>query len=521
MRAIRSISLVGAAVASLCSAANAETLRWGGARDIFSLDPYSYGDSYTISFLNHVYEGLVRYSGDLKLEPALAESWEIVSDDTWRFKLRAGVKFHNGADLTADDVVASLTRVSHPNSPLRGNLPAYKSAKKIDDLTVEITLVGPYPLLLNDLTNIHIFDADWLKDNNSEQPTDVAGGVEGFATFNANGTGPFKVIERVPDSKTTLEVNPDWWQKADHGITRIEFTPVASAATRVAALLSGEIDFTEGAPVQDLGRLSAAPGVKVMERADLRTVLLGFQRRETLHDGRPNPFNDLRVRQAVAHAIDLELLKARVMRGKSQVTGAIVAPEIPGWTPELDKLVPFDLEKAQALIKEAGVEGTEVTLVCTNPGLVSEEEICNALVSMLTRAGLKPSLDIGPGAVSAPKRSGGQADLYLIGWANEPMLDSYSILLQVIRSKNETGGVFNWGGWSYPEIDTLVDQAATEMDRDKRIALQTQALEIVKSEVVMHPLHMQPIAWATSARVESVVQQADNKVRHWLTHMAK
>ncbi len=519
MRAIRSILLAGVAAATLVTGASAETLRWGGARDIFSLDPYSYGDSYTISFLNHVYEGLVRYSGDLTIEPALAESWEVISPDTWRFKLRQGVKFHNGADLTADDVLASLARVSHPNSPLRGNLPAYKSSAKVDDYTLDITLTGPYPLLLNDLTNIHIFDADWLKDNNSELPTDVSGGVEGYATFNANGTGPFKVIERVPDSKTTLEVHPGWWDTAGHGITRIEFTPVSSAATRVAALLSGEIDFTEGAPVQDIGRLTAAPGVTVMERADLRTVILGFQRRDTLHDGRANPFNDLRVRQAVAHAIDLELLKARVMRGKSQVAGTIIAPEIPGWTPELDVPVPFDLARAQALIKDAGVEGTEVTLVCTNPGLVSEEEICNALVSMLTRAGLKPVLDIGPGAVSAPKRSGGVADLYLIGWANEPMLDSYSILLQVIRSKNETGGVFNWGGWSYPEIDALIDAASTEMDRDKRLALQTQALQLVKDDIVMHPLHMQPIAWATSAKIESVVQQADNKVRHWLTRM--
>ena len=168
---LRKLALAVVMSAGLSVPALAETLKWGSSRDIYSLDPYSYGDSYTLSFLNHVYEGLVRYDADLKIEPALATSWETVSDTVWRFHLREGVKFHNGADFTADDVIASLTRVSDPVSPLRGNLPAYKAAKKVDDYTVDIELVGPYPLLLNDLTNIHIFDLTWLTDNNSLKPT--------------------------------------------------------------------------------------------------------------------------------------------------------------------------------------------------------------------------------------------------------------------------------------------------------------------------------------------------------------
>ena len=181
MRLTRGL-LAGIALTVLATPVWAENvIRWGGKRDIYSLDPYSYGDSYTIAFLNHVYEGLVRYNDKLELEPALATEWEVVSDAVWRFKLREGVKFHDGADLTADDVLASLRRVSHETSPLRGNLPAYKSAKKIDDHTVEIELTGPYPLLLNDLTNIHIFDEGWLKTNNSELPTDVSAQVEGLS----------------------------------------------------------------------------------------------------------------------------------------------------------------------------------------------------------------------------------------------------------------------------------------------------------------------------------------------------
>ena len=276
--------LATAAVAALSGAAQAENvLKWGANRDIGSLDPYSFGDSFTINVLNHVYEGLVRYNKDLKIEPALAESWEILEDQiTWRFKLREGVTFHNGNPFTAQDVVASLTRVSHETSPLKGNLPAYVSSRVVDDLTVDITLNGTYPLLLNDLTNIHIFDEEWMTENDALMPTDVGAGTEGYATYNANGTGPFIVESRQPDAKTVFAANADWWDEPQHNLDKIELTPVNSAATRVAALLSGEISFTNDAPVQDLPRLAAAPNVEVLEGVDLRTVMIGFPFRDTL-----------------------------------------------------------------------------------------------------------------------------------------------------------------------------------------------------------------------------------------------
>ncbi|OWJ68171.1 ABC transporter substrate-binding protein [Inquilinus limosus] len=516
----RTLALAGLIAAGLTTAAPAETLKWGASRDIYSLDPYSYGDSYTLSFLNHVYEGLVRYDAQLKIEPALATSWEAVSDTVWRFHLRQGVTFHNGADFTVDDVLASLTRVSDPVSPLRGNLPAYKGARKVDDYTVDIELVGPYPLLLNDLTNIHIFDATWLAENDSLKPTDVGAKIEGYATYHTNGTGPYVLESRVPDSRTVLVRNPAWWDKPQGNVDRIEFTPITSAATRVAALLSGEINFTENAPAQDLPRLSAQPGLKVMERTDLRTVMIGFNRKPKLANGDDNRFNDLSVRQAFAYALDKDLIQKRVMRGKSRTAGAIIAPEIPGYTEALDAVIPYDPGKAKALLAEAGATDLPFTMVCTTDAYVNEEELCQGIVNMLSRAGFKPQLDIAPTAARAPKRTGGLADVYLIGWANEPMLDSYSILLQMIETKTDKAGVFNWGGWSYPEIDKLIVQASTEMDRSKRLALQTRALEMAKAEIVMLPLHQQPMAWVMSDEIVSVAQLADNKPRHWLTRFA-
>ncbi|MDO5611953.1 MAG: ABC transporter substrate-binding protein [Paracoccus sp. (in: a-proteobacteria)] len=496
-------------------------LKWGGSRDIFSLDPYSYGSTSNLAFLNHVYEGLVRYTPEFEVVPALAERWDFVAPDTWRFHLRQGVTFHDGAAFTADDVLASMKRVSDPASPLRGNIPTYVSAEKIDDHTVDIKTTSGSPLFLNDMTNIFMFDADWLRANNAEAPTDVGAKVEGFATHNTNGTGPFKVESRVPDSKTVLIRNDGWWDTPVHNLDRIEFTPITAPATRVAALLSGEIDLTDGAPIQDLDRLRASAGIKVEQRADLRTIHVVFNRKDTLADGRNNPFNDLRLRRAIDMAIDRELIGKRIMRGMTHIAGTMVAPDIPGYSTELDVPTRYDPDHAAALIDEAGLKDTPFSMVCANDESINEEQVCQAIVSMLTKVGLKPSLDIGPRAVQSPKRSSGNADVYMIGWANEPTLDAYSILVQVLHTREGAAGVANYGGWSYPELDRLTDEASVEMDAARRIELEQQALKLAKDEVVMIPLYQQPMAWAMNDKISDVVIRADNKPRHWLTRMAE
>ncbi len=513
------IMMASAAFLALAMPASATTLKWGASRDISSLDPYSYGDSFALGVLNHSYEGLMRYDRNLKLEPALAVSYEIVSPTTWRFKLREGVKFHNGADFTADDVQASLLRATNPKSPLRGNIPAYKGSRVIDAHTIEIDVSANYPLLLNDLTTIYIFDAGWLKDNNAEAPTDVGSGTEGYATYNENGTGPFKVESRQPDAKTVFVKYDGWWDKPQHNIDRIELTPIASSATRVAALLSGDIDFTDQAPVQDLPRLEAASGqVKLLEGTDLRTVMIGFSQRDQLLSGAPNPMKDLRVRQAMQFAIDLDLIQKRVMRGKSRNAGALVAPQIPGYDVALDEPVKADPEKAKALLKEAGAEGFEFEFNCADT-LVNEEQMCQAVASMWSRIGLKPKLDQGPRAVQTPKRSAGKVDVYTLGWATLPMLDAYSLTSQVLHTKEGSFGIFNWGGWSDKEFDKVTEASAVELDMTKRLALEAQSLKIAKDHALMIPLHQQPLAWATSAKIADFPLFSDNLPRLWLVKM--
>ncbi|KFL32921.1 peptide ABC transporter [Devosia riboflavina] len=498
-------------------AAQAETVKWGSRADIYSLDPNSIPSTSNLAFLNHIYEGLVRYDKTFQIEPALATSWELVDGKFWRFKLREGVKFHDGADFTADDVVASFQRAADPASPLKGNMPLYQGIRKIDDFTVEVDVSTTSSLFLNDITNIFVFDAGWLKDNNTEKPSDFAQGIEGYATSHTNGTGPFMLESRAPDSKTVLIVNDGWWDEKHHNVDRLEFIPITSAATRIAALLSDEVDLIDSAPIQDLDRLKADPTKTVISLTELRTVFVAFNRNETLLDGRPNPFNDIRVRQAFEAAIDRDLINQRIMRGLARPSGSMIAPDIAGYSAALDTYEPADPAKAQALLKEAGQEGAAFTYTCMNDESINEEDFCQGIANMLTRAGFAPTIDMGPRAVQSPKRSKGEVEVFNISWANEPTLDAFSLLSQVLATRDGAYGVSNYGGWSVPALDDLVKEAAAATDPAERLALEEQALRIAKDELLMIPLHQQPIAWATGSRIETIDVRADNKARHWFT----
>ena len=520
--ALRSLSAIMLAAVLLGAAppASAETLRWAANRDIGSLDPDSFGDTFTLAFLNHVYEGLVRYDENLKIEPALATSWEVIEPTVWRFHLRPGVRFHDGAPLTADDVVASLVRATDELSPLKGNLSAFKSARAVDPLTVDVTLTSRYPLLLNDLTNIFVFSKPWLVANHTEVATDVGRHVEGYATSHANGTGPFTVESRAADSRTVLVANPAWWDKPRHNLDRIEFMPVNSDATRIAALVSGEVNFSNAIPLQTIQRLEAAGSVRPLLATELRTVFFAFNFADTLQGGQPSPLRDRRVRQALYQAIDIEQMRRVVMRGLSRNTGALVAPAIPGYRPEQDVRLPYDLAAAKRLLAEAGVpDGLQLVLVCTPEGYVNEEGICQAATAMWAKLGLKVQLQLGPRPATTQRRVAGQFDITPLGWANEPAIDAESLLLQVVHSKTGAAGVFNWGGWGGPALDAPIDAAANELDTPKRLALESRALEMAGEDILFVPLHQQPMAWAVRPEVAHVVQLPDNKARHWLTRM--
>ncbi len=523
MRTALQASAIALALGIAAAPAGAETLKWAFQGDVATLDPYAHTESFTSNFLHHIYEPLVRRDRNLAFEPALATSWELVEPTVWRFKLRDGVTFHNGDPFTADDVVASIQRLTHPDSRAKGNLQAVTEVKKVDDLTVDIVTAGPYPLLLNDLNGIYMMDAEWLEANDATLPGNITTGATTYASTHTNGTGPFKLESYRPDQETVLTVNEDWWDTPQHNLTRIEFTPIKSDATRVAALLSGEIDLMFPAPLQDIQRIESTDGFKVVEEPSLRTIFFGMdQKDDELHDSDikgANPLKDPRVRRALWMGIDSDLLAAKVMRGKARVAGLLVAPAIPGYDADLDQRVPYDPEAAKALLAEAGYpDGFTTNLSCPNDRYVNDEELCVAVASMLARIGVTADLVAESKTTFFPKVDRGETDMYMLGWATLPQMDGYSVVSALLASREGSLGQNNAGGFHNERVDQIAVEAATELDEAKRVALITEALEIAKDEVAYIPLHQQPIAWAMRDGVE-VPQSADEYIRLWFANV--
>lgn len=512
---------LAAAIAAAAAPGAANTLRWSSQGDIATFDPYAHTESFTSNVQQHVYEPLVRRALDLSLEPALATAWEVVAPDRWRFTLREGVTFHNGNPFTADDVVASIERLIHPDARARGNLSSVVAVEKVDDLTVDIVNTGPNPLLLNQLSGIAIMDREWLEANDAMLPGNMTTGATTYASTNANGTGPFMLESYRPDAGTDFVVNPNWWDTPQHNVTRIEFRPIRSDATRVAALLSGEIDMMAPAPLQDLARISAAPGFKVVEEPSLRLIFLGLNHRDELHamPGEPNPMKDVRVRQALTHAIDLDTLRARVMRGTSRNVGLMVAPPVPGYDASLDVPAAYDPERARALLAEAGYpDGIKTKLDCPNDRYISDEAICVAIAAMWTRAGIETELTTQTRSSFFSMVDRGEADAYMLGWATLPAMDAYSVASALFHTRGGRMGGNNPNGLSDPRLDELTQAAATELDEDTRRGLLTEALKIARDEVYFVPLHQQPVAWAMRDAIEVPVF-ADEFVRLWFARV--
>ena len=507
-------TLVGLGAAAPAGAAE---IRYASAGDIYGLDPHSMTDSFSINFLQHIYEPLVRYNKELKIEPALAVSWEIIKPDVVRYKLRQGVKFHDGAEFSADDVVMSLTRATHERSPIKGNLPALKSVEKVDDYTVDLHLTGPTPLLNNYLTNMSIFDSGWLEANKSVEPVDAQKGEEGYTTSHANGTGPFKLESRRPDAQTVLVVNEAWWDEPQHNLTKIIHTPIGSDATRGAARLSGELDVIVPSPLQDADRIANSPGVKVLEAPGLRTIMMGFNVTGKLNDGdvEGNPFQKPAVRKALYQSINMDLVRDKIMRGKSRNGGMLIAPEVPGFDAALNERFPYDVEAAKAALAEAGYpDGFQFNMNCPNDAYVNDEEICQALAAMLAQAGFKAKLVTEARTLHFQKALAGQTDMFMLGWATLPMLDGYSVLSAMLHSPDGKLGTWNPGGYVNPKIDEITKKVDVELDEPKRRQMMVDAFAIARDEVAWLPLHQQPLSWATRDNIE-VVQTADDLLRLW------
>lgn len=524
-------SLLAAAVASFvvafsAGAATAQTLRYANQGDLKSLDPYTLNETTTLAHLGQVYEGLTARDKDLKIIPALAESWENPEPTRWRFHLRKNVKFQNGDPFTADDVVFSADRVRAKGSNLQTRVPKDAKVVKVDDYTVDFILSSPNPILNSQWDTWYIMDKKWAEANNSVEPTPAAATTPSYASLHANGTGAFSVESHQPGVKTVFKANPNWWRKPEHNLKEIIFTPIHSDATRVAALLSGEVDVIEPVPIQDISRVNASSNAKVLTGPELRTIFLGMDqtRDELLYSNvkGKNPFKDERVREAFYKAIDINLIKTRVMRGLSTPSALMIAPQLFKLSKDFTR-PKFDPDEAKKLLTAAGYpNGFEVGMDCPNDRYVNDAAICQAVVGMLARIGVKVDLLAQPKAqyfAKVLKPGGYKTSFYLLGWT-PGTLDSHNVLHDIIGCRdnpNSSRGEANLGGYCNKKVDALTDQILQETNTDKRDQLIKQAFEIVQKDYGYIPLHQQALAWGVSNKVK-LTQRADNQVLlYWAT----
>ena len=450
----------------------AKTIKWSMQGDSLTLDPHAQNEGPTTQVSRQVYEALVTRGLDMSIEPQLATDWKTTDPNTWVFNLRKGVKFSDGTDMTAKDVVFSILRAKQPTSDFKEYISTISDVKEIDNYTVQVTTSKPNPILLNQLSNIFIMSKKWSIDFGATVSQNWDGGEETFSATNAMGTGPFKITLREPNTKTVFERNSNWWgSMKDNSVSEIHLLPIKNSATRVAALLSGEVDLVTDAPVQDLARIG---------------------------NSGDNPFKKKEVRQALYQAIDIEAIKKKVMRGLSEPAGIITFPGVNGYTKDLDKRLPYDVDAAKKLLADAGYpKGFDVELRCPNDRYVNDEAICTAVVGMLGKIGVNVNLFAQTKSKHFKELKEDKGDFYMLGWG-VPTLDSH----YVFHYLYESGASWNKVNFSNSEVDAAIRVMEGEVDLDKRNAAIANAWKIVKDDISYLPLHHQVISWATKNNVD-------------------
>jgi peptide/nickel transport system substrate-binding protein len=509
------IAAVGAII-SLGSAtiAHAQAFKFANQGDALSMDPHSLNESFQLAFTGNIYEPLIGRGKKLELVPALATDWKQTAPAVWRFNLRKGVLFHDGTPFTADDVIFSYNRAKGDGSDVKTFVGSIKEIRKIDDYTIDMITIEPFPILPDVITQWSMMSKSWCEKNKAVQPVDKRKGTENTASFQANGTGPYRLRSRDPNIRTTLQRNAGYWGKIEGNVQDVIFTPIGNNATRVAALLSGEVDMMEPVPVQDIARISADKNLKVVQAPELRTIFLGMDqsRNELLQSSvkGKNPFKDKRVRQAFYQAIDINAIQKVVMRGASAPTGLMIAPGINGFPPDMNKRMPFDVEASKKLLAEAGYpQGFEVGMNCPNDRYVNDEEICKAAAAMLAKTGIKVNLTAETKGSYFPKILSRNTSFYLLGWT-PGSYDSHNPLFALMATPGDGGqGQFNLGSYSNPKVDQLTKAIATETDIKKRTAMIAEAMKIHQDDIGHIPLHQQALAWGMKRNID-LVQLADN-----------
>ncbi len=495
--------VLGVALAVVVNSADAANkFRFGLTGDAISLDPHRRLAAVEAIFLRMAYEGLTTMDKNQEPIPALAESWQHPEPNRWLFKLRKNVKFHGGETFDAEDVVFTLNRAGEKASGYKIFVRSFKSVKAIDSHNVEILTKRPDALLLNNLASVFIMDSEWSKKHGVEHALSPRNPKKVYSDSAMNGTGPFRLKSRKPDVKTEYVRNGNWWgwNSFPGNLGAIVIRPIGNAATRVATLLAGDLDLLTEIPVQDIKQVKSDKRFTVKSTAHIRTIFLSFNTRAeelaTSNVQGKNPFRDIKVRQAVNVAINSDLIKKKIMRNLSIPTATLVPPGLAGYSDKLAKRAETNSDLARKLLTSAGYpNGFSVRLDCPNNRYFNDEAICQAVVSMLARIGIKISLNALPKDQWAPLVIRKKSDFYLAGFGT-PTNDSLFMASHIFR-----GGPFH-GGYKNAKINQLLKSAAGEMNMSKRAGMLASVFEIAKNESAIAPIHYQVINWAVAKNVQ-------------------
>lgn len=499
MKIITRLAAAGAVGMMLAGAASAQTVKVAYDADPVSLDPHEQLSGGTLQFSHMAFDPLIRWTKDLGFEPRLAESWEQIDDTTTRFHLRENVKFHSGNSLTAKDVDWTFDRLKQ-SPDFKGIFAPFTDVEVVDDYTFDLKTSTAYPLVLHSATYIFPMDSAFYT-GTTEDGKDKAELVkhgDSFASRNVSGTGPFIVTEREQGVKMVFKRFADYWDtKSPGNVQEIILTPIKEDPTRVAALLSGDVDFIAPVPPTDLARIDADDSTDLITMAGTRVIT--FQ----MNQDRVEAFKDARVRQAIDYAVNNAGIVDRIMRG----FGTVAAQASPaGYLGHNPALAPrYDLEKAKALMAEAGyADGFSITMMAPNNRYVNDDKIAQAVASMLSKINITVDLQTMPKAQYWPAFDERAADMMMIGWhADTEDSANFHQFLTACPNTENGNGQYNSGNYCNPKADALMDASNTEVDPEARAKLLQELETIVYDEAGFIPLHFQNLAWGARKGVHA------------------
>ncbi|WP_275287638.1 ABC transporter substrate-binding protein [Halomonas elongata] len=494
-------SVIGAAMtsAALAPAAQADTtLRMAYDADPVSLDIHEQLSGGILQLSHMSFDPLVRWTQDLEIEPRLATDWERVDDTTLRMTLRDGVEFHSGNAFTAEDVVWTIDRLKR-SPDFKAIFAPIASATAVDEHTVEIKTEKPYPLLLNLATYIFPMDSQFYsgEDSDGDPKDEIVKNGNSYASRNMSGTGPFEVTERQQGVRVAFERHDDYWDEASPGnVDKIVLKPIGENATRVAALLSGDVDFIAPVPPNDLERVREDDNAQLVTMSGTRIILFH------MNQERVEAFQDPRVRQAFAYAINQEGIADRLMKGFATPAAQLSPEGYAGHNAELEPR--HDLEKAKQLMAEAGYEdGFEISMMAPNNRYVNDAKIAQAVAAMLARINVTVDLKTLPKAQYWGEYDDRVADMMMIGWhADTEDSANFHEYLTACPDADSGAGQYNAGNYCNPEVDKLVSEANLELDQAKRSEMLQQMEQTLYDEAAFIPLHWQDLAWAADTNVD-------------------